>query len=155
MAPRVYLDACAVQRVLDPCPTAQEQREARALERIFRAVEERALELVWSEFLTAECILHMPPAKAERSEWAGYLRDLATQHIARNAAISGRASELQRLAGISAVDALHLSSAESAGAPFVTVDRKDFLDRVLRARASTTLVMDPLEAVEHLGLSID
>jgi predicted nucleic acid-binding protein len=152
--PLIYIDACALQRVFDPCVTAREQLEVRAMERIFEAVEQQRVDLVWSAFLTHECIVRMPAARLERRQWAEYLRGVAKLDVGRRPELSRRAIELQRVAAIKPLDALHLGSAESVEVPFITVDR-NLLDRVLRAHASSTLVMDPFAALTHLGLSLD
>lgn len=120
------------------------------MELVFESIERRAADLVWSDFLELECIDRMPAQRAQRREWAEHLRGLAKMHVVRSPAISARAAALQSRASIKLLDALHLASAESVQAVFVTVDRRGFLDRVVRSAASSVLTLDPMQAVAYL-----
>jgi len=82
------------------------------------------LELASSDIINDEL---SEMSDSERREKVELLLDVTTEHISLTAAIERRATELQQW-NISALDALHLASAEAANADyFMTTD--DYLIR--------------------------
>lgn len=134
--PIVYLDACAVQRPMDRHVSIRELAESDCVLWLLERCRERRLALLeWSDILQLECVVRAPP---ERATWAAIVRSIAAKATATTDPVAQRARALEQALSISAADALHVASAEAAGAAFfVTVD-----DRLLRRC---------LRGAEHLG----
>lgn len=147
-AATIYLDSSALQRPLDRLRTTQEVVDSDCVLWILeRCRDGRTARLEWSSALEYECIVRMPP---ERVVWARGVRALAAHVTPLSSAIELRARNLEAALRLSAPDALHVASAESAGALLVTVDQR-LLRRCLRRGSAIRIrVTDPITAMGWL-----
>jgi predicted nucleic acid-binding protein len=144
----VYVDSCALQRLFDRVITARQQNEARAIARLYEAVELSIIQMAWSFVLEYENVARIPPS---RKDGCIAIRSLATIHVrAPTEAIYLHARQVAQELRLEEFDALHLACAESVGATFVTVDQK-ILKRTAGAAMVRVPVMDPVAAVTCLG----
>lgn len=120
----VYLDVCCLNRPFDDQSQNRVRLEAEAVLSILEMAEARKLTLIGSDIIDDE-LSQMP--HRERREKVGLLLSAATKHASLTAAVERRATELHKW-NITALDALHLASAEAARADyFLTTD--DYLVR--------------------------
>jgi predicted nucleic acid-binding protein len=148
--PRIYLDACAVQRPFDRLSSAEERAEAAAVLLLLSWSLSSRVELVWSTILDYESVARAP---MERRAWGIFARDVACPSFRPEPRHHTRARELERRLRLGAFDALHVACAEALEATMVTVDRT----LLARTRASPRLrvrVMDPMQAVAELRVAI-
>ncbi len=116
---RVYLDACCLSRLTDDQSQARVRAEAEAVERIMRMMREGRADWVSSTVLNIE-ISRNPDSDRRREAEA--LLSFASEVFVPEMADSNRAQQIEEL-GFTAFDALHLASAEGAGADvFLTTD---------------------------------
>jgi predicted nucleic acid-binding protein len=148
--PRVYLDACAVQRPFDRLASSEERAEAAAVLLLLSWSLSSRVELVWSTLLEYEAIARAP---LERRSWGMFARDIAGSTFRPDASHHARARQLERRLRLGAADALHVACAEALQATVVTVDRT-FLARAAAAQRLRVRVMDPVQAVADLRPAI-
>jgi hypothetical protein len=148
--PRVYLDACAVQRPFDRLASAEERAEAAAVLLILSWSLSSRVELVWSTVLEYETIMRAP---VERRSWGMFARDIAGSSFRPDVAQHARARQLERRLRLGAFDALHVACAEALEATVVTVDRA-FLARTAASQRLRIRVMDPVQAVAELRRAV-
>ena len=121
---KVYLDASALNRPFDDQSLPRNRLEAEAVIAILGKVEEGVVELISSSALLYE---NLKSPLVDRREYVVTYLDMASIFVTTDEALRERAREIAQQ-GITPLDALHLASAERAGAEwFVTCD-----DRVLR-----------------------
>ncbi|MGH7964288.1 MAG: PIN domain-containing protein, partial [Candidatus Binatia bacterium] len=121
---KIYLDASTLNRPFDDQSVPRNRLEAEAMIVILDAAERGYIELISSSALLYENL--MSPLVARREYVATYL-DMASAFVTLDEILRERAQEIERQ-GIASLDALHLASAERAGAEwFVTCD-----DHILR-----------------------
>ena len=121
---KVYLDASALNRPFDDLSLPRNRLEAEAVLAILDRVEGGDIELISSSALLYENLVS--PLVYRRAYIATYL-EMASRFVAADEALRERAREIAQ-EGIAPLDALHLASAERAGAEwFITCD-----DRILR-----------------------
>jgi predicted nucleic acid-binding protein len=143
---RVYLDNCSLQRPLDDASHLRIALEAEAVLGILTLVQQGIVELVHSDALAFEISQTPHP---QRQVFAADIVAEAAISIPFSPAVITWAKALET-AGIKPLDALHVASAEQAGAHyFCTCD-----DR-LRKRLHTltdlaVTVRAPLELVQEL-----
>jgi predicted nucleic acid-binding protein len=125
---KIYLDVCCWNRPFDDQSQNRVRLEAEAVLGILEMAQSDELEIVGSDIIDSE-LTEMP--NDEKREKVELILTLTSSHVALTAAVEQRASELQKL-NISPLDALHLASAESAAADFLTTD-DDLLRRAKRA----------------------
>lgn len=101
------------------------------------------LEVVWSGALDFECNQRIP---RERLAWAQWVRTLTRRCLRPGSSELAHARELSAALRLSALDALHVACAESAGAVLVSVDLKLLRRCGRRPETLRTLVIDPMEA---------
>jgi len=119
---KVYLDASALNRPFDDQSLPRNRLEAEAVIAILGKVEEGVVELISSSALLYE---NLKSPLVDRREYVVTYLDMASIFVTTDEALRAREIAQQ---GIAPLDALHLASAERAGAEwFVTCD-----DRVLR-----------------------
>ena len=119
---KVYLDASALNRPFDDQSLPRNRLEAEAVIAILGKVEEGVVELISSSALLYE---NLNSPLVDRREYVVTYLDMASIFVTTDEALRAREIAQQ---GIAPLDALHLASAERAGAEwFVTCD-----DRVLR-----------------------
>jgi predicted nucleic acid-binding protein len=144
--PRVYLDACALQRPFDRLVSAEERAEAAAVLLLLSWSLSSRAELVWSTVLDYETITRAP---AERRAWGMFARGLAAPGFRPEAPHHARAKELVKRLRLGGFDALHVACAEAPHATLVTVDRT-FLARAGGASRLRVRVVEPVQAVADL-----
>ena len=116
---RVYLDACCLSRLTDDQKQPRVRAEAEAVEHIMGMIRAGHSTWVSSTVLTIE-VSRNPDQERRRDAQALLL--FASEVVVPNQEVAGRAEEIEKH-GFSAFDALHLASAEQAGADvFLTTD---------------------------------
>jgi len=125
--PRVYMDACCLNRPFDDQAQHRVRLEAAAVLVLLSLAEAGSVEWVGSEVIQWEISLNPDPHKGAR---VAALAGQATTIVRVGPSEQERARELEQ-AGLTAYDALHLACAEAAGVDvFPTTD-----DRLLRKSA--------------------
>lgn len=141
MAPRVYFDACCLNRPFDDQSQARIRLETEATEHLLRAVEEGRLLWVTSDALLYE-IRKCP--EEERRAAAMALCARATARVASDEAAMQRAMAL-RVHGLRDLDALHLACAERGGAEVLVTTDDAFVSAARRLTpASSTRMVNPV-----------
>lgn len=143
---RIYLDACALNRLFDDKSQRRIRLESEAVEQFFVLLHEGRVEWLSSEVLDAEIINNPNPLL--RSE-ALRLILLSTARIILHEIAFRRADDLEQL-GYGAYDALHLASAEQARVDFLLTTDDRFLNRVRRGLGTPSVkVQNPLNWVRE------
>lgn len=116
---KLYLDMCCLKRPFDDLTDARIGVEAAAFEAVLQLCREGRHVLVGSDVLRFE---NERNPNARRREFARSLLELAAETVPHSAAVE-KQSEIWLNAGVGLLDALHLASAELAGADaFATCD---------------------------------
>jgi len=127
---KLYLDMCCLKRPFDDQSDARIHLEALAVGAILQLCREAQHELITSDALLFE---NSRNPNAQRKEFAQASLALAAHDLPHSPAVEQQALRWQN-AGIGLLDALHLASAELAGAEvFATCD-----DMLLRRAARVT-----------------
>ena len=134
---RIYLDTCCLQRPLDDQTQPRIRVETEAVFAILASVQQCTVALLTSEALEYE--ISRTPDEQRRQEATAILT-LATERLMLSDE-SERLAESFAQAGLSAIDALHVALAATAGADyFVTAD-----DKLLRrAKSLPELSVTPI-----------
>ena len=142
---KVYLDTCSLQRPLDNKEIGRNALEAEAVLLIIAFCEAGKFEMISSEALLFETRRNTILA---RREFAFEMLDKAVSFVTLDDQIRDRAEEIiQR--GVTALDALHLASAERAQANyFCTCDDK-LLKKAQPICAPQMLVVSPIQLMEE------
>jgi predicted nucleic acid-binding protein len=125
---RIYLDACALNRLFDDRSQARVRAESDAIESFLALLLMRQVEWLAGDVLEAELLKN--PKEAVRLESLEML-SYATERIFLDDAMVERAEALEGL-GYGAFDALHLASAERARADFLLTTDDRFLRQARR-----------------------
>jgi len=143
---RIYLDTSVYNRPFDDQAQPRIWLETLALSVILQLVESGEVELVASSVVAYE---NSRNPFAERQEWVERVMALAADYRPVTPAIRGRAASLQET-GIKSLDALHVATAEAAGAAwFITVDNR--LIRNYRRRPDQGLtIIDPATFIREV-----
>lgn len=149
--PRLYLDACALQRPFDRLMSAEERAEAAGVLLLLSWSLSSRVELVWSTVLEYETITRAP---VERRAWGMFARGIAAESFRPESRQHTRARELEKRLKLGAFDALHVACAEALDAMLVTVDRT-FLARTAGAARLRIQVVDPARAIGELRRVIE
>lgn len=146
---RVYLDACALNRLFDDRSQARVRAESEAVEDILTLCFQNQVLWLASEVLEAE--IWNNPNSNSRIE-ALKLISLSTTLVIATDALRGRAESLQTL-GYGAYDALHLACAEAADADcFLTTDDR-LIRRARRGLGKLSVkVQNPVDWIKEHGL---
>ncbi|GGG96066.1 hypothetical protein GCM10011586_08960 [Silvibacterium dinghuense] len=121
---RVYLDACALNRLTDDQSQLRIQVESEAVQQIFRLFSQGTALWIASSVLEMETARNPYP---DRREYAYLALSMASERIRPSSSTIERAKTLESI-GYGAFDALHLACAEQAEADvLITTD-----DRFLR-----------------------
>jgi predicted nucleic acid-binding protein len=144
--PRVYLDACALQRPFDRLGSAEERAEAAGVLLLLSWSLSSHVEIMWSTVLEYESVTRAPP---DRRAWGIFARGLAASSFRPEPEQHARARELERRLRLGAFDALHVACAEALAATVVTVDRV-FLSRTAGKGRLRVRVLDPTQVVGEL-----
>ncbi len=143
---RIYLDTSVYNRPFDDQAQPRIWLETLALSVILQLVESGEVELVASSVVAYE---NSRNPFAERQEWVERVMALAADYRPVTPAIRDRAASLQET-GIKSLDALHVATAEAAGAAwFITVDNR--LIRNYRRRPDQGLaIIDPATFIREV-----
>jgi predicted nucleic acid-binding protein len=116
---RLYLDACCLGRLTDDQSQPRVRAEAEAVEHIMAMIRAGHATWVSSTVLSIEVSRNPDP---ERRRDAEALLFFAKEVVVPNQEVADRAKKIEKQ-GFGAFDALHLASAEQAGAEvFLTTD---------------------------------
>ena len=134
---RIYLDTCCLQRPLDDQTQPRIRVETEAVFAILASVQDGGVTLLTSEALEFE--IGRIPDEQRRKEAMAILT-LASERLSLSEASEELAESFAK-AGLSAMDALHVALAATAGANyFVTAD-----DKLLRrAKSLPSLTVTPI-----------
>lgn len=143
---KAYLDTCSLQRPLDSKTQVRIAVEAEAILGVIALCEAGELELVSSQALVYEV---SRTSQMERQEFARAVLSRADTFIAMDEDIEARAREFNQL-GIQPLDALHLASAEEAGADYFCTCDDRFLKKAKAVDNLKTIAVSPLELIEDI-----
>ena len=144
---RIYLDTCSLQRPLDSKTQIRIILEAETILGILGLCRSSDVVLIASDILIFETERNPNPT---RREYALEVLSKASVFVTLDEQIELRARALN-LEGIKPLDALHLASAEAAGADyFCTCDDK-FLHRARYLTGLQVRVVSPLELIGEIG----
>jgi predicted nucleic acid-binding protein len=139
---RIYLDACAINRLTDDQRQERILTEAQAVEHILNLVTAGQVRWIASTALHAE--LERNPDEAKRAVSLALLA-FASEFIGPNETTVQRASALAAR-GLGSFDALHLALAEQAAAECLLTTDDRFLARAARAHANLLpSVLNPVD----------
>ena len=143
---RIYLDACAINRLTDDQLQARILAEAEAVEQVLDLVSTGRGRWIASSTLRDE--LERNPNEAKRAVSLALL-DFASEFVEPNKATLRRASVLAA-DGFGSFDALHLALAEEAQAEYLlTVDDR-FIGCAARTRSNLLpTVMNPIDLLKR------
>jgi predicted nucleic acid-binding protein len=138
---KVYLDLCCLNRLMDDQEQPRIHQEAEAVERVFKRIQDGAIQWISSDVLFAEIVKN---PRVERKQENAALLAHATKTIEVSGPIAERARKLQPV-GYGAFDALHLACAEASGADVLLTTDDAFIRRASRGDGSPQVdVRNPL-----------
>ena len=143
---KIYLDTCSLQRPLDSKTQIRIALEAEAILGVIALCEAGDIELISSEVLVFE--VERNP-RMERKEYALAVLSKAKSFIVLDEHIESRAREFNRL-GMKPLDALHLASAEAAGADYFCTCDDRFLKRAKAVQDLKTRVVSPIALIGEM-----
>ena len=143
---KIYLDTCSLQRPLDSKTQTRIILEAEAILGIIGLCDAGKIELLSSEVLLYE--VNRNPKTVRREFGLGVLSK-ANRFVNLNEIIERRARTFEKI-GIKPLDALHLASAEEAGADYFCTCDDRFLKKAKRISGLKTRAVSPLELIEEL-----
>lgn len=144
---KIYLDACALNRLTDDQSHSRIRIEAEAVEGVLHLVWKG--EIQWSASIVLEAEIRRNP-NAERRNDALALLSFAGELLRPHRAVVERAKTLEAI-GYGAFDALHLACAEHlcVGALLTTDDR--FIKQVGRGLGNPTVrVLNPVNWLQEM-----
>ena len=143
---KVYLDTCSIQRPLDDKTQIRIVLESDAILGIIDLCNAGQIELVSSDVLLYE-IKRNP--KTMRRKFGLDTVSNASSFIYLDEEIEQQAKQFEKV-GIKPLDALHLSSAEKAGATYFCTCDDRFLKKAKRIADLKTQAVTPLELIQEL-----
>lgn len=126
--PRIYLDACALNRLTDNPAQLRIAEEADAIVEFFRLISMG--NLIWIASSVLEIELRKNPDMRRREDALAMLHYANELYVPDSSAVA-RAQSLQRL-GYGDFDAMHLAAAEFAQADILVTTDDRFLGRMRR-----------------------
>jgi predicted nucleic acid-binding protein len=145
-AMKIYLDNCSLQRPLDSRTSIRIALEAEAMLGVLTFLESGRIRLISSEVLLFE--IDRDPS-IMRQEYALEVLSKARTFVRLNERVEKRAARFVK-SGIKPLDALHVASAEEAGADhFCTCDDR-LLKKAKAVAGIRTRVVSPIELIEEL-----
>jgi hypothetical protein len=144
----LYLDMCALQRPHDDPSQVRVQLEAVAILGLLEYCRAGGAGLASSDALVYEASRNPHPARRSHAE-AVLVGAAVRQPL--TPAVEARADDLVA-AGLRPLDALHLASAEAAGADFFCTCDDQLLRRGRLLTAAPLRVISPVELTTELGL---
>ena len=143
---RIYLDACALNRLFDAKDQARVRAESNAVEEILALFFEGQLDWFASEALEAEILKN--PDTESRLEALKLISLSSEQAVATDATFL-RAEGLERL-GYGSYDALHLACAEQVQADCLLTTDDRFIRRAGRGLGNSPVkVQNPVDWMEE------
>ncbi len=143
---KVYFDTCSLQRPLDDKTHIRIALEAEAVLGAVLLIEMGEFELISSETLLFEV---QKTTDVQRQRYVLNVLNKGQIFIPLNDNIKERADVLNQM-GIKPVDALHLASAEAAGADYFCTCDDSFLKKAKRIKDNQTTAVSPLELIEKI-----
>ena len=144
---KIYLDACALNRLTDDQSQSRIQTEAEAVERVLHLVWSGEAE--WKASIVLEAEIRRNPNGAARND-ALKLISLAGELLRPNRVSIERAGTLEAL-GYGAFDALHLACAEQAAVDVLLTTDDRFIKQVGRRLGKPTIrVLNPVNWVQEM-----
>ena len=143
---KLYLDNCSLQRPLDSRTSTRIALEAEAVLGVLALFESGTIQLVSSEVLLFE--IEKTPNRMRR-EYALEVLSKARTSVRLNARSEKRAGEFTAL-GMKPLDALHVASAEAAGADYFCTCDDRLLKKAKGVANLKTRVVSPVELIEEL-----
>ncbi len=144
---KIYLDNCTLNRPLDDKGQLRVALEAEAVLGILTRFEAGDFSLMASEVLSLEVQRSSQP---ERKAFVEAILETATEFVSLDAAVRQRGNDLEKR-GFRAFDALHLASAEAAGADFFCTCDDRVLKKAARQKDLRVRVVGPLELAEEIS----
>lgn len=144
---KIYFDNCSLQRPLDSKIQVRVAVEAEAVLGVLSLCESGQVELISSEVLAFEISRSLSP---DRVNWALEVLSRARVYVQVNDQIESRARLLVGR-GINPLDALHLASAEEAGADYFCTCDDQLLRRGRSMTDLNTKVISPIELVGEVA----
>jgi len=107
--------------------------------------------IVYVELISSETLLYevQKTPKVQRQRYVLNVLNKGKIFIPLNEDIKNRAKALNQI-GIKPVDALHLSSAEAAGADYFCTCDDRFLKKAKKLKDNQTTAVSPLELIEEI-----
>lgn len=147
--PRIYLDACALNRLFDPPGQLRVELESAAMMRLLQGVQAQRLRWIASSLLIAE-IENNPDEQRRMSTLL--LLQLATEVYRPSSTSAERGRELH-LRGYGKLDALHLALAEEHECDLLLTTDDRFLRQALRGLGKPSVrVENPLNYLKEAPL---
>jgi len=147
--PRIYLDACAINRLSDPPMQQRIALETAAMERLLHGVRTGQLSWIASSVLLVE-IENNPDARRRNSALA--LLCFASE-VHRPTALSAERGRQLNLLGYGKLDALHLAMAEEQRCDLLLTTDDRFLRRAMRNQGKPSVrVQNPLNYWKEVRL---
>lgn len=139
---RIYLDCCALNRPWDDQGQIRIHREAESVLFLIEEARGGRMDLVSSDYLLNEI---RETADEERQQKVRGLLDAASIHVPASQSLADRAAAFAAH-GITGSDALHLATAEAAGARYLITTDDRLLKRAHRAgRMVQVQVINPTD----------
>ncbi len=145
---KVYFDTCSLQRPLDDKSHVRIALEAEAILGAIMLAEMGVFELISSETLLFEV---QKTPNVQRQRYVLNVLKKGKTFIALNDNIKKRAQVLNKI-GIKPVDALHLASAEAAGADYFCTCDDRFLKKAKKLKDNQTIAISPLKLIEEIDV---
>ena len=147
--PRIYLDACALNRLFDPPGQLRVELESAAMMHLLQRVQARRLCWIASSVLITE--IENNPDEPRRVSTLLLLQLAAEVHRPSGAAAK-RGRELNQF-GYGRLDALHLALAEEQGCDLLLTTDDRFLKQALRGLGKPSVrVENPLNYLKEAPL---
>jgi predicted nucleic acid-binding protein len=138
---RIYLDACALNRLLDDQRQLRIRKEAEAVEEILGLVQSKQVD--WIAGVVLETEIMRTPDRQRREDILALLR-FADEHPRLSPQTILRAAALEQ-AGYGAFDGLHLAIAEDSGADVLLTTDDRFIRQGRRGVGNPAIpVMNPV-----------
>jgi predicted nucleic acid-binding protein len=145
---KIYLDACALNRLTDDQSQSRIQTEAEAVERVLHLVWKGEAE--WKASIVLEAEIRRNPNREGRND-ALKLISLAGELLRPHRVSIERERTLEAL-GYGAFDALHLACAEQAAVDVLLTTDDRFISQAGRRLGKPTIrVLNPVNWVREMG----
>jgi predicted nucleic acid-binding protein len=145
---KIYLDACALNRLTDDQTQSRIRTEAEAVEKVLHLVWKGEAE--WMASIVLEDEIRRNPNREERND-SLKLISLAGELLRPDSASIQRARTLEAL-GYGAFDALHLACGEQASVDVLLTTDDRFIRQAERRLGKPTIrVLNPVKWIREMG----